>query len=129
MSKAKDLGELLCCPFCGSDKIELVGGSYPHLDDRWAAACNNCLSHGPYCDSRRGAVAEWNGRSKNTTQDKVDSLVELVVDIKDCLEFINDSGTAIIDTLWYAEGETLFDYIDMRLDELDVCCLAQIKST
>lgn len=55
--------DLLCCPFCGSHNSEAVGGSYPHFGDSWRIGCNNCLSHGPMCDSEYGAWQEWNRRA------------------------------------------------------------------
>jgi hypothetical protein len=51
----------------------------------------------------------------DTSADARDAAVQALVNIRDCLHRINQHESAIRDTLWYGDAETLFDYIDAAI--------------
>lgn len=65
---------LLPCPFCGSEKIN-VGST---LDDdseqeQWAVVCSDCGSScSCYCDSEQVAIREWNTRAPAPTSNAIE---------------------------------------------------------
>lgn len=50
--------ELLSCPFCGSDNVEMK----LTLGDLRLVECGSCFAHGPPMFEPADAVAAWNER-------------------------------------------------------------------
>jgi len=48
------------CPFCGSKDVS-ISHVYGSL---YQGYCDNCTGEGPWRNSRRGAIAAWNRRTK-----------------------------------------------------------------
>lgn len=47
-----------------------------------------------------------------------DNARQVLQNVRNCLERINTQESAITDTLWYSDHQTLFDYIDAALERL-----------
>ena len=50
--------ELLPCPFCGENDIEIIFGE----DEMYSADCGNCAATGPAENNPDAAMWEWNTR-------------------------------------------------------------------
>lgn len=57
------LTELLCCPFCGNNELEIYTEVIPHGPNRSQVHCNICLAAGPVDDTEIGAKIDWNRRA------------------------------------------------------------------
>ena len=57
------LTELLCCPFCGNNDLEVCTSAIPHGPNLVQVCCNTCLTYGPVDDTEIGAKIEWNKRA------------------------------------------------------------------
>jgi Lar family restriction alleviation protein len=53
---------LLACPFCGSDNVEVVNWIDNEKPHRWFVICRQCGVHGPPASCTVEATSKWNTR-------------------------------------------------------------------
>lgn len=98
-----------CRPILASmDTLRHVAPSFPALEKVDAAieALSSPIDKGetkPHFDYLAGG-ANWPESSLTT-----------LIKVRQCLQHINDNESAISDTLWYSDHETLFDYMDAAI--------------
>ena len=60
------MSELKQCPFCGSDKVNVIKHEYNNLSDSFGVRCFNCKTQSYQSfDSEKEAIEAWNRRAKN----------------------------------------------------------------
>ena len=71
------MSELLSCPFCGSDVVELT-------DDESKTRCEHCGAEGPkfHLFNGKKRIKAWNTRNKPSPEASVDEVEELAKHIE-----------------------------------------------
>lgn len=55
--------ELKPCPFCGSDRVNVIEHKFHHLTNSFGVKCFNCKTESyQFFDSRKEAIEAWNKR-------------------------------------------------------------------
>ena len=71
--------ELLPCPFCGSNRVELL----PYWNHRWTVVCHECHVGTGHSPSKQVVIEHWNHRTDivEQLQKKLDSLEKSILDL------------------------------------------------